>query len=59
DFKTEKLANLNAGFIYEVKAPMPKSFPGADSYIWILRVDGDGNDANNNVEKTSKKFDKN
>jgi hypothetical protein len=38
---------------------MPKPFPGADAYIWILRVDGDANDANNNVEKKSTKVDNN
>jgi hypothetical protein len=59
EFKTEKLTSLNAGAIYEVKAPMPKPFPGADSYIWILRVDGDANDANNKVEKKSAKVDNN
>jgi len=59
EFKTQDVTSLNAGAIYEVKAPMPKPFPGADSYIWILRVDGDANDANNNVEKKSAKIDNN
>ena len=59
DLKTENLPNLIAGATYDVKAPMPKPFPGADSYIWILRVDGDGNDANNKAEKKSTKVDNN
>lgn len=46
--------------MYDVTATMPKPFPGADSYLWILVVDADdANPANDKVEKKSVKFDDN
>jgi hypothetical protein len=59
--REEKLPNIYPGGKYEVKAPMPKPFPGADSYLWVLRVDSadDVNPANDKIEKKSVKFDNN
>ena len=54
------LPNLNPGAMYEVTATMPKPFPGADYYLWILVVSADdANPANDKIEKKSVKFDNN
>jgi hypothetical protein len=54
------LPNLSPGAMYEVTATMPKPFPGADYYLWILVVNADdANPANDEIEKKSVKFDNN
>ena len=58
--KEATLPSINPGVIYELKADMPPPFKGADSYLWILVIQGDdANAGNDKVEKTSKKFDNN